>query len=73
MDSGERSPVSNGRSLSNSIIDEVLNNEKKDEVMKDIESFINQKRKPLQGKDDVYSMCDAILKEIEDHDANLGH
>lgn len=41
MNSGERSPVSNGRSLSNSIIEEVLNNEKKDEVMKDIEAFIN--------------------------------
>jgi hypothetical protein len=40
-DSGERSPVSNGRSLSNSMIEEVLNNDKKDEIMKDIETFIN--------------------------------
>lgn len=64
--------MSEGRSISNSVIDEVLNN-KNGEVMKDIEIFINQKKRPLNGQDDVYSMCDAILKEIEDHDANRGH
>jgi DNA-binding transcriptional regulator YhcF (GntR family) len=65
--------VSNGRSLSNSMIEEVLKNDKKDEIMKDIETFISQKRKIHSGEDDVYSMCDAILKEIDDHDAGRGY
>ena len=47
-----KSPKSIGRSPSNSIVDEVLNQDTT--VMFDIEEFIKNKKKPHDGSDDVY-------------------
>jgi hypothetical protein len=41
--------------------------------MKVLEEYVKPKRKKqIENKDDVYAMCDDMLKELEDIDALLG-